>query len=134
MRLDRLDHLPEALLDIGPRDMRRVFPNPTLIRLGGRRAEPLFLSTLLHGDETTSFFVLQNIIRRLNAHGLPRALMIFVGNVDAAEAGVRRLPGEADYNRVWAGGDAPQARLAQEVLGEARRAQPFASIDIHNTS
>jgi len=134
MRLDRLDHLPEALLDIGPRDVRRVFPNPTLIRLGGRRAEPLFLSTLLHGDETTSFFVLQNIMRRMKAQGLPRALMIFVGNVDAAEAGVRRLPGQADFNRVWAGGAAPQAELAREVLDAARAIGPFASIDIHNTS
>ncbi|TJY62959.1 peptidase M14 [Sinimarinibacterium sp. CAU 1509] len=134
MRLDRLNHLPAQLLDIAPREIRRVFPHPTLITVEGRHREPLFLATVLHGNETTSFYVLQDLARRYAHTPPPRSLMIFVGNVDAAEAGVRRLPGQHDFNRIWAGGDGPLFELAQTVLQTARDARPFASIDIHNNT
>lgn len=134
MRLDRVDGLPDRLLDLAPRDVRAAFPNPTLVRVAGRAPEPVFVSALLHGDETTSFFVLQNIARRVASRMPARSLLIFVGNVDAAEAGVRRLPDQPDFNRVWAGGEGEAVARAAAVTAEARAAGVVASIDIHNTS
>lgn len=137
MKLDQIDHLPTELLDVDLRDIQQVFPNPTLITVAGAREEPLFVSTLLHGNETTSFDVLKALTARYNASPPPRSLMIFVGNVEAATQGARFLPGQPDFNRIWAGGGTeagPAADLAHEVMEIARHAEIFASIDIHNNT
>jgi len=129
-----LDALPDALLTLSPRDIRQVFPNPTLIRIPGGTGAPLFVSVVLHGNEVTGFIVLQRLARWLRAHRLPRPLMILVGNVLAVEAGKRHLDGQADFNRIWKGGDGPEHALAREVLKQVKAAQPIAAIDIHNNT
>ncbi|MEO1169866.1 MAG: M14 family metallopeptidase [Pseudomonadota bacterium] len=132
--LDRIDYLPDGLWQAEPRDTCTIFPNPTLIELTGERPAPLCLTTLLHGNETTSFFVLRALAERYRDRPLPRSLTIFVGNVRAMAAGVRFLPDQPDFNRIWAEGDTPYHRLVHEVADIARAQGPFASIDIHNNS
>lgn len=134
VRLDRFDALPLALARTGVRDVRRIFPNPALVSLKGRRPDPLFLAILLHGNETVGFEVLKRLHAWMGRHLLPRSLLIFVGNVAAAEAGTRMLAGCRDYNRLWQGGSGPEFELAQEVLAEVRAAKPFAAIDLHNNT
>jgi hypothetical protein len=134
MQLDVLDGIPVALVDTQLRDIRRLFPNPSLVRVAGKRTQPLFISTLLHGDETTSFSVLQELARRVREEDLPRSLLILIGNVRAAEAGARFLSDQADFNRIWSGNGTPFHDLAGRVLSAAREARPFASIDIHNNT
>jgi hypothetical protein len=134
LRLDRFDRLPAALADIAPRAIRSVFPNPALVALRGKHERPLFVSTLLHGNETTSFFVLRELARRYADTPPPRSMLIFIGNVEAAEAGARVLDGQPDFNRIWTGGEGPYHALVGEVLAAARVTNPFASIDIHNNS
>ena len=129
-----MNHLPSELLQIGPRDIKRVFANPTLIRITGRREPPLFVSVLLHGNETVGFFVLQDLARLCALGAPPRSLLIFVGNVDATAAGVRRADHQPDFNRIWAGGDGPAFALARSVIDEVAAARPFASIDVHNNT
>lgn len=133
MRLDRTDRLPEALDRISPRELRALFPNPTLVEIPGVRPEPLFVSTFLHGNETTSLDVLRHLARRTQTTP-PRSLMIFVGNVEAAERGVRRLEDGPDFNRIWADGPGAAHALAREVFEAARARRPFASIDVHNNT
>lgn len=134
MRLDRLARLPAALAEIGPREITRVFPDSALITLPGEREDPLFLSTLLHGNETTSVFVLRELARRYADKPPPRSLMIFVGNVRAAAEGRRFLPGQPDFNRIWRDHEGPYGALAEAVSETARAAGVFASIDIHNNT
>ena len=134
LQLDRLDHFPGEIAGIGVREIRKVFPNPTLIHLQGEVDPPVFISTLLHGNETTSFSVLQRLRETLQAGPLRRSLLIFIGNVRASEAGQRHLDGEPDFNRIWAHGETAYHKLAEEVLAVARRAGVFASIDIHNNT
>lgn len=134
MQLNRHTRLPPALADIGPREIRRVFPKPALIEIAGERERPLFVSAMLHGNETTSFHVLQALARRYADARPPRSLQIFVGNVEAAEAGLRHLPGQPDFNRIWADGDSAHHRLVADVVAAAKAAEPIASIDIHNNS
>ena len=121
-------------MDISLAEILRVLPNPTLITIDGERSPPLFLSTLLHGNETASFEVLQALARRYADSRPPRKLLIFVGNVEAAASAVRLLPGQPDFNRIWAGGDSMFVALADHVKQVARVAAPFASIDIHNNT
>jgi hypothetical protein len=134
MKLSYFDHIPDAVANISPRAIKQVFPNPTLINVPGKKAEPVFISTVLHGNETTSFRVLQHLQRSVATKRPERSLMVFVGNVDATERGVRRLEGQPDFNRLWASGPGKFYMIAQNVLREARRQRVFASIDIHNNT
>ena len=136
------DTLPPALLSSDARGLGDVLPGPTLVHLPGRRPEPLFVSVLLHGNETSGLRAIQQLLAAHAGRELPRALSIFFGNVEAAQAGVRRLDAQPDYNRVWPGGVLPEGdpqagavqRLFGEVLASMRRRRVFASIDLHNTT
>jgi hypothetical protein len=68
---------------------------------------------------------------------LPRSLLLFVGNIAAAAANMRTLPGQHDYNRVWPGTphtSAPEAKFAREIFDYAATRHPLASVDIHNNT
>lgn len=134
LALDEYDALPEALASVQARSIRQVFPNSALIRLEGRRPQPLALGVMMHGDEWVGLSVLQRLQAWMKTHPLPRSLIVFVGNVAAAEAGVRKLPGRADYNRIWKGGAQPEHDLAARVLAAFDDARPFAHIDLHNNT
>lgn len=131
---DRLDRIPARVAEIAPQDITGIFPRPTLIELGGDGARPLFLSLLLHGNERAGFGVLQALARRYRDARPERPMMIFVGNVEAVAADRRQLPGQPDFNRIWAGGEGPYCDLVAAVTARARDRNVFASIDIHNTS
>lgn len=134
MRLDLIDGFPAALDGLSARDVRDVLPNPTLIEIEGERAEPLFVSTLLHGDETSSFRILQRLQAAYGGTRPPRSLLILVGNVDAAAEGKRFLEGQPDFNRIWTKGAGAHHGFAEEVLRVARERRVFASIDVHNNT
>ncbi len=135
--LNQYESLPPGLLDARPEQLADVLHGPALVHLGGRRPQPLFLSLLLHGNETTGLTALQALLRRYQDKELPRALSFFIGNVEAARDGLRRLAGQPDYNRVWPGSDyddCPEKRMMAEVVEVMRARRPFASIDIHNNT
>lgn len=137
LQLTTLHHVPAELLVCHARDLASLLPGPTLIHLRGRQPQPLFVSVLLHGNETTGFNALREVLRR-HAHGtLPRALSILIGNVAAAAHNARTLPGQIDYNRVWPGtpmADCAEAHLMREVFDAIALRRPFASIDLHSNS
>lgn len=131
------DYLPDGFLDCSADRLIDILPGPTLFDLKGRDPNPLFVSTLLHGNEHSGLDAVQAVLRRHAARGLPRALLLFVGNARAAARNVRTLPGEHDYNRVWPGtpyADERQAEMGRWVYELAERRGLFASIDIHNNT
>jgi len=136
MNLNVYDRLPEGFLETGFRELERVLPGPSLIRLAGQADPPLLLATLLHGNEPTGLMAVQKLLRSYRDAGekLPRSLYLFVGNPAAAAQNVRHLPGQLDFNRIWDGGDRPEHRMAGELKRLAMERGLFASIDIHNTS
>ncbi|MCB1484295.1 MAG: succinylglutamate desuccinylase/aspartoacylase family protein [Hyphomicrobiaceae bacterium] len=136
-RLHVFDHFPSTLLDVPAGDLWRVLEGPTLFRIEGRQSQPLFLSVLLHGNEDTGWQAVQSVMREAAARGLPRTLLLFVGNIDAARANVRTLPTQNDYNRTWPGTlleQTDEAAVMREVVEMVRASNPFASIDIHNNT
>lgn len=135
--LNILTQLPERFLEARVDELHGLLGGPTLIHLPGRRVEPLFASVLLHGNEHTSFHAIQALLRKYRDRELPRALSIFVGNVEAARYGLRRLEQQPDYNRIWPGGDntdAPEQRMMQAIVDEMRARRVFASVDVHNNT
>lgn len=137
LKLSHFDHFPDSLLDIPATSIWQHLDSPSLFHIAGRREEPLFVSVLLHGNEHSGWRAAQEIIRRHRDIPLPRSLLLFVGNIEAAKVNVRTLAHQQDYNRVWLGapGDrAPEAVLMREVFDVVKRHRPFASIDIHNNT
>lgn len=135
--LTQYDSLPQNLLDLPAGRLHELLPGPSLIHLPGRRPEPLFVSALLHGNEDTGWLAAQSVLKKFQSAELPRAMSLFIGNVEAARAGLRRLDHQPDYNRVWPGGEATQnaeGEVMRQVVDEMRRRGVFASIDIHNNT
>ncbi|MCF8719764.1 M14 family metallopeptidase [Nitrospina gracilis] len=136
MDLHLLDAVPPELFTTSVENLGDVLPGPTLLRLPGRTDPPLFISTLLHGDEPTGFQAMQKLLAHYLStdEGLPRSVWLFLGNVHAAKGNLRHLDQQPDFNRIWNGGDQPEHRLADRVVEMARENGLFACIDIHNTS
>lgn len=135
--LAQQDGLPDGFLDATPGTLHALLPVPTLLHLPGRRGAPLFVSILLHGNEGTGLTAVQRVLRAFAGRELPRALSIFVGNVQAARHGLRHLDGQTDFNRIWPGTDAPEGadtRIAREVVAAMAARNVFASIDVHNNT
>jgi len=134
--LHRFERLPDGFTDAPVEKIGTILPGPTLIRVAGEPGPPLFVSILLHGNETTGFEAMQKLLAAYDAprHPLPRPVLLFVGNVAAAGRGLRKLDGQADYNRIWHDGRYPEHRLAREVLAEVTKAAPLAAIDLHNNT
>jgi hypothetical protein len=136
-----LNELPVGILDRESRELEGLLGAPTLIHFTGERSPALFVSVLMHGNESVGWEGVRTLLReRLERHGelrLPRSLSLFIGNVSAAAAGVRHLPGQPDYNRVWPGTDlphTPEHELMRQVRDRMTQRGVFASVDIHNNT
>ena len=129
-----LDHLPDGLLEREAHELHEVLNGPTLMHLEGRRREPLMVTILLHGNETTGWLALRTLLRRYSDRILPRSLSVLIGNVKAARSGLRHLDGQPDYNRVWSGDGTQEHAMAREIVSEMRERGVFASVDVHNNT
>ncbi|MCK5356526.1 MAG: succinylglutamate desuccinylase/aspartoacylase family protein, partial [Methyloprofundus sp.] len=137
MQLQQIDTYPEELLSCDVKELYRLFPQPTLLHLSGKNTPPLFVSILLHGNETTGFFALQKLLIKYAKQNLPRSLSIFFGNTQAAALGLRRLDGQLDYNRIWPGTEitsCAETQMASQIVDIMREKAIFASIDVHNNT
>jgi succinylglutamate desuccinylase len=136
--LTERDNLPAGLLELDATRLHEVLPGPTLIHLPGRRPDPLFVSVLLHGNEDSGWLAVRALLREFHQRELPRALSLFIGNVQAARYRQRYLEGQPDFNRIWGDlpqcEDSPERRMMQEVVASMRRRRTFACIDIHTNT
>ncbi len=137
MALKQLYSLPESLLTIEAQSVHQLVSEPTLFHLQGKQTEPLFISVLLHGNETTGFLALQKLLNKYTDQELPRSLSFFLGNTEAASQGVRRLSQQPDFNRIWPGTEmmpCNETEMASEIVSIMQDKKVFASIDVHNNT
>jgi hypothetical protein len=133
--LQTYDQLPKGLLERDATRLHEVLSGPTLIHLAGQKPETLFVSVLLHGNESTGWEAARQLLNKYNHKTLPRSLCLFIGNVVAARQGQRHLADQPDYNRIWKNdGDSPEYRMAQQVIQEVSKLNLFAAVDIHNNT
>lgn len=121
---------PSALFNLPAENLADELGDPTLFDLRRDGESPLFVSVLVHGNEISGW----DAVRRLRRELMGASVLLFVGNVAAARAGVRALPGRPDFNRVWEGGDWPEARVADAVSEFVAKAQPRLAVDVHNNT
>ena len=133
-----LDDFPEEFFDIHPTQAHRVFGGPTLIHLKREIERPIFISTLLHGNETTGFIALQKYFK--NNPNFKRSVIILIGNTRAAEQGLRKLPEQVDFNRVWHEEDRTDDEqgiafdTAKEIIHYCKENKIQYAADIHNNT
>ena len=132
--LTELNAIPDGLLELPCTRLHEKLNGPTLIHLPGRHQRPLFVSVLLHGNEDTGWEAMRVLLKRYAQKTLPRSLSLFIGNIEAGREGVRHLGDKPDYNRIWAGGESAEARMAQKLVSIMQEHNVFASIDIHNNT
>ncbi|MCU7891115.1 MAG: succinylglutamate desuccinylase/aspartoacylase family protein [Candidatus Thiodiazotropha sp. (ex Ustalcina ferruginea)] len=136
--LQEIDHLPEDLLGLKASQLADHLAGPTLIHLPGRREEPLFVSVLMHGNENVGWEAIRALLASYQGgKDLPRSLSLFIGNVKAAAKGLRLLPGQPDFNRIWCGSELPETaehHMMAQVVERMRPRKPFASVDVHNNT
>ena len=135
--LNEMSHLPDEFLSAKAEDLQEILKAPTLFHLEGINPQPLFICTLLHGNETTGFYAIQRLLKKYQDKPLPRAISLFVGNITAAKENQRRLDTQDDYNRIWPGShhsDSAEKDMMQIVTNIMQKKKPFASIDIHNNT
>lgn len=136
-QVKQMDSLPKELLTIAPERIHTLFPEPTVFHLPGKHKAPLFISVLLHGNETTGFLALQKLLIKFQQQELPRSLSFFLGNTLAASHGVRRLDNQPDYNRIWPGtelAETKESKITQQIVDIMANRNIFASIDVHNNT
>ncbi len=135
MNLKIYDHFPVDFLKVNLNHIRKVFPESALIHIKGKQSGTVFLSTLLHGNETTSFYVLKKLAHWLKENQPFRDILIFIGNVWACEKGVRHLENQVDFNRIWDGHyHCKEWDVLSQVIKTAQDSNLYANIDIHNNT
>ena len=138
--LNERDRMPLSLLQADAGDLHEILGGPTLFHLQGRRDPALFVSVLMHGNETTGWYAIREVLRGMadgDGFDLPRSLSLFIGNTAAAQVGMRHLEDQPDFNRVWPGCDTkgtPEHELMRAVMDRMADREIFASIDIHNNT
>jgi len=128
------NEIPDGFLDCPATELHCLFDGPTLIHIPGSSPEPLFVSILLHGNEISGLLIVQELLRRYRNRAFPRAWSLLVGNVAAARAGRRSLPGNHDYNRIWLDGRDAEHQMTREVLAQMHERSVFAAVDLHNNT
>jgi hypothetical protein len=130
------DDLPSGLVGCDARALAQHLGGPSLIHLSGSREPPLLVSVLLHGNETSGWEGVRRLLAELTAANASpqRSLILFVGNVEAAAAGLRTLPHQQDFNRIWRGAQGREGQLAREVLAALDGLALFAALDLHNNT
>ena len=124
---------PDGLLDAPPEKLANIVgAGPALVHFAGEMNPPLVVVTLLHGNEISGWLAVRRLLKRRRG-GLRRSMALLIGNTRAAARGARFLPGGADWNRVWGGGEAT-ATFAEAALAEFCARGIFAAIDIHNNT
>ena len=138
MTFAEFDHMPEGLLERPASALYQQLEGPTLIHLRGRIERPLFVSVLQHGNEVTGWEAIRRLLKSHYRYDeLPRSLLLYIGNVQAARYRLRHLDEQPDFNRCWPGGDESDkrwTRLFRDLHARILSYDPLACIDIHNNT
>ena len=138
IELTILERFPTELLECEASNLHTILSGPTLIHIEGRRQPSLFVSVLLHGNETTGWDAVRMLMQHYKLMTLPRSMSLFIGNIRAARVNKRHLSDQVDYNRIWPTAskqaNSAENRLAKNIVSIMRDRGVFLSIDIHNNT
>lgn len=141
MQLSVFNEIPSSLLEKPASALHQQLPGPSLVTIPGKDPRPLFISVLQHGNEDTGWEAVRRLVKhRYAVRELPRSILLFIGNVKAAQQGVRRLDNQPDFNRCWpypgrsSMAENDYSDLFAQVTRIVQADNPVAAIDIHNNT
>ncbi|MDA8791751.1 succinylglutamate desuccinylase/aspartoacylase family protein [Bacteriovoracaceae bacterium] len=136
LTIQDIDNFDSAFLNTSVENITEYVQQPTLFHYRASLGRPIFISTLLHGNEHSGFLALQKLLRQIQSNevSLNQSLLILIGNPKAAAQNLRMLPGQPDFNRVWSGGENDSAGIAKQIIDYAKEKDPVCCIDIHNNT
>ena len=129
--------MPPQFLTLSASELHKHFQGPAVIHLPGKRVPPVFISIMLHGNEGVGLEAIQVALAEYAHQALPRELILFIGNTEAAQQGQRKLPHQLDFNRVWPGTDLPPSPISEcmrSVVDYVKNIGAFVSLDLHNNT
>ena len=128
------EKIPDQILTCLPNELYRLLQGPALFFLPGKKSgPPLFISTLIHGNEPSGFLALQRLWQE-EGFILDRPLLLFLGNIRAAQINERYLADGPDFNRIWGEGPCASLPLVSDVITKIQKYKPIFAVDLHNTS
>ncbi len=125
VRFDVRGSFDEKFLNVEACELHRYLSGATVFDLRREGVQPFFVSTLLHGNETSGW----DAVRRFISDCSTASIVLFIGNVHAAAQNMRHLPHEVDFNRIW-----QQQPWHSELNNLLENYKPWCGIDIHNNS
>ncbi len=134
--MNPLTELPHDLLELPANQLHNKINSHSLFLVKGKVTRPLFVSVLQHGDETTGWEALRRFLKNHRTN-LPRSMVVYFGNMEAAAHNLRLVNGQLDHNRCWPGlhqQQNPTAKKLAQLTETIKALNPFASVDIHNNS
>lgn len=136
MKLNILNELPEVLRTCSVEKLHKHLGGPTLIHLNYGKKQSISLSTLLHGNEHSGFYAIQEILNNIEQGNISTNynIILFIGNTEAAMNNVRHLEDRPDFNRIWSHEDCDEAKVATEVVQYLSKLDLFCNVDIHNNT
>ncbi len=132
MKVALLQTLPPGLLDLDATELASALGGPALIHVTGQQEPPVLVSVLLHGNETSGWDGVRQLLQR---HPIPaRSVILLIGNVAAAAQGVRKLPHQQDFNRIWQDAGGEEGQLRTSVMAALDGVDLHAVVDLHNNT
>ncbi len=123
------------LLDLPCHRLGDVLSGPILFDFTVEGKRPFFLSTLLHGNETSGWEGFRSLVKdHLNSENTLPSCIILLGNIQAAKKRRRLLDEQPDFNRIWEGGASEYNQWADQVIDYALKRNPWFALDIHNNT
>ena len=126
--------LDPGLLDLSAKELGSTLEHPTLFELVRPDVSPIFISVLLHGNETSGWDAVRSLLKQRMSNGDVPSLFLFVGNVKAAREGVRALRDQPDFNRIWESNGSGGMDWTEDLIAEVSSGRPWFAIDIHNNT
>lgn len=134
MNLQVETSLDPSILDLPANELLTVLDGPTLFDLSHPDQSPIFVSVLLHGNEISGWDAVRSLLKEQNHNGQSASMLLLIGNVLAANQGVRALDCQSDFNRIWEGEDTNESSWAEAVIERVSSAKPWFALDIHNNT
>ncbi len=129
MELKIIKELPKDFLEMKDDEILKINKGPILYHLDLGFKNTISISTLLHGNEKSSFYIVQNLLNDTSFFTFN--LIVLFGNPLAAYKNKRFTNKQDDFNRMW-GENPPQ--WVKDVMDYYSSLNLYCNIDIHNNT
>lgn len=128
--------LPEKFYYAEASELVEILGSPTVFAIPGKSDRHGLLTVLLHGNETTGFYAIRDILREMKERGEKpdHNLYLFIGNVRAAQKGYRHLDDQPDFNRIWYDGSSNYCSQAISLIKHVTKQPLDFAVDFHNNT